>query len=460
MTNCHRAKHEKHLPDHDQYPRLEDMTFRKMDTKAGTEVQSQIDYLLASSPLIARMEHCYTDSRTSRWAPSTEPRKSYHLALVTTFDWKGLWLGEAPRGPGPKRLGGRIKPGPNYAALTPDRAKTIARLVNDSLKRRWKRLRACWGGKRSKQTIRDTLMNDLKSLILRVAKSVLGISKPKPPAAGKGARVEEDDAWRRLVQIVGAALNTTVDSFGKGPKADLEGTEVHAIRAKLALIGVELPTTRKDWLTWWLRRDFHHAEALMDREKLILTDKLAQTNPKRFYAQVTRPFSSSHIQALRKGDKIISTDEGIEDALHGYISGIAKDDQIEAPGPPEEAMSEGPGYRGKPKGLMAHMHMHELQKYLKSLDNTSFAGYDGISPALLKTVFMTTWDIEEPRTKEDKRRDGLSMAFSSYCEAKRHELSYKTGDPLPLKPGPQAEQTITTTCYVFSTSTWKRGMCR
>ena len=54
-------------------------------------------------------------------------------------------------------------------------------------------MRACWLGKRAKSVIRDTLMNDLKCEMLRTAKSVLGVARPKPEDKENKANVDMDD---------------------------------------------------------------------------------------------------------------------------------------------------------------------------------------------------------------------------------------------------------------------------
>ena len=59
------------------------------------------------------------------------------------------------------------------------------------------------------------------------------------------------------------------------------------IRATLLTYGIiDIPTQKDDWLDcqWWRRRNLHRSEALLNREDMVFTDKMATENPKRFFA--------------------------------------------------------------------------------------------------------------------------------------------------------------------------------
>ena len=443
MSDCHGHYTSGDLGQGERYPRLKDMTFLKENSTTRTTTRSKIDYLLASNKLAARLEHCEVDARTRAWTDDGNPRKSFHSAIKATFNWEGMWLAEdAEKGRNPLK-GSSIKAHPNYAALTPATSKTIARMVHERLRRKWKRMRACWTSKtRPKHMIRDTLLRDLKKEMLRAAKSVLGVSRPKRRPGPMSPSAEVDDAWKDLICYVGRALGTTVETIGETSRISLDGPELAAIREKLKSAGVDLPRTRPAWVAWWHRRDFHHAEAIMNKEDIILTDNLAARDPKRFFSQVTKPFSSAKIEALRKGNEVITTDEGIEDELHSYIQGIAAISQHK----PKKGLELPPRAKAKVRnlGMTKFIEMDELILYIQSLDSTSAAGQDGLSPALLKAVLLTTWTEHEPKTDEDKWREGLQTSYSEYCSGKREQLRYKQG-PLPLEPPGDSSPTVAVT---------------
>ena len=442
MVDSHEHYTKGSLPRPTQYPRPEDMSFRALNTNANSSVQSKIDYILTSKKLVPRIDHCAIDTRTQQWTQKGKPRKSYHSALMITLNWEDLWLTSTPKTDRPEVQGAKLRPTPNYAALTPQRAQAISRRVHMRLQRRWNRLRACWKGNRPKHVIRDTLLNDFKSEILKAAKSILGVQRPRRDTRSAGPRVEIDELWKLLVQLVGKALNATVDSMAEGGRIALDGPEIEAIRSALAEKDIMLPLTKPEWTRWWHRRDHHHAEAVINREDLVLTDKLAAEQPRLFYKQVTKPFSAAQIQVLRTKNGVAHTDEAIEAELHDYVQKLAETSPNN-----DRATIELPARRTpKPMalGLMAKIQMDELILYIQSLDSTSSAGFDGISPALLKTVLLTPWKAEEPKTKEDRDREGLVMSLSEWCVGHREELRYKQG-PLPLRPGPETKSTTTVT---------------
>ena len=107
-----------------------------------SKVHSRIDYTYCSSTLAPRLSRCDVDHSPRHWTRSGTPRLNYHAALVTQFTWPGLW-GDA--GPCPAKnaaLKGTTLPRrPNYARLTPERAATISRAVNEDLRGRVAHLR-------------------------------------------------------------------------------------------------------------------------------------------------------------------------------------------------------------------------------------------------------------------------------------------------------------------------------
>ena len=270
-------------------------------------------------------------------------------------------------------------------------------------------------------TQRDTLLSLFKAELLRVAKSVLGKARPAVRPDPPDPATDCDHIWDNLVKLVGNALGITIDAYGTTERARLDGPQIEEARKSL-LEGadIHLPHDHDEWLRWWYRRDFHRAEALINRDSLLLTDAMAIHDPKRFFDQATRPLASSNIQALRdnKG-QIKRTDEAIEEELHSYLQQVAE------PGPP--LPNQGRRHQARQRRrraipgleMMRDITMDEMTRMIQTLDNTSAAGYDNIPPALLKAVTMTLWQSEVPKTDADKARDTLDDKFLTYCQMER-----------------------------------------
>jgi len=188
-----------------------------------------------------------------------------------------MWLTDStpPSPTGVALKGSTLKLGPNYAALTPDKARAISKRFNLNLHSRWKRLRACWKGKKTARVKRDTLVNDFKAELLRVTKSILGVARPQSHHCKASLNPGLDETWNKLIKLVGNALKATIIGYSDNRQADLHGDEMASIRAALLASGIRLPEDDDEWLHWWRRRDYHHGEALMDREAMTLTDKMA-----------------------------------------------------------------------------------------------------------------------------------------------------------------------------------------
>ena len=435
MTDCQR--HFSYSYPH-PYPGPDTMTFTgpgRTDSDI-TKVQSQIDYILCSKSLAGRLANFEVDTRTRMWNANGTERTSFHSALVATLQWNDMWLSDAtpPLPAGEALKGSTLKLGPNYAALTPDKARAIAKQFNQSLHSRWNRLRACWKGHKSARVKRDTLTNDLKAELLRVAKSVLGVARPKSHSHKTGTNPTLDDVWDKLIKLVGNALKATIMGYSDNQKADLHGSEMSSIRATMLAYDIHLPEDEDGWLHWWHRRDFHHGEALMNKEAMTLTDKMATEDPKRFYAQATKPLAWAQISSLRRGRKVITTDEGIEEELHTYLEKVASPGLQQASGTVDRGNKRHKKHHTKVWGLLDAISMTELQQCLQQLDSTSSSGYDGISPALLKIVTTTTWEQEMPKTKADEDSDDLHLRFNQYCAEHRSEMGYKPGKEMPIAP--------------------------
>lgn len=426
MTDALRHKAIQDGRDPSDYPLPKDSTHEQPGQKSSdiTKIQSKIDYILASHNLLARMSYCDIDSRPAHWTETGQKRTNYHCALSITLDWEDMWPTDDTPPDASILRGFTLDATPNYAALTPGKQAAIARRVHQSLFSRWGRIRGIWRkGKSDKATQRDTLTNILKSEFLRAAKSVLGIRKPKKNVESPDA-IWNDALWDELETIVSRALGKTIEAYGPNGMPSLEHGRIIEIRSELHAKEIYLPHDRTGWLKWWDRRDYHRAQATMDRESLVLTDRMATHNPKKFFSQATKPLASSRIAALRRDGRIITSDEGIEDELHSYLERVA--DASERPPAAPDPKRNRKRRRHNPRplnlGLMDQIGREELLRALRTLDNTSAAGYDGISPALLKIVTSCTWQERENKTDADRRQDAIHKKFSTFCIEERNQL--------------------------------------
>jgi hypothetical protein len=310
-ANEQRRKHGTHVRP--PFPARRDMTHTQpgrnaADDPAGIKtILSQIDTIMLSNSILPRVQYGEVDARTRYWGRSEKARKSYHSALVISLVWDDMWRQEdktSPAGTSKQPLlGSTLRPFPNYAALTPEKESTISRRVNTVLLERWRRLRGIMRAGRGKKGQSNMarltqLVNILNNTVLNAAKSVLSTTTPAPPPDDEPL-FDLESKWDDLVKLIGAAIGATMDGHvAAGPKPRLDSPAVTEARAELAAQGVRLPSKREDWINWWHRRDYHKAEALNPSESLTLTDSMAASDPKRFYAQATKPLASSRIHAL------------------------------------------------------------------------------------------------------------------------------------------------------------------
>ena len=63
--------------------------------------------------------------------------------------------------------------------------------------------------------------------------------------------------------------------------------------------------------------------------------------------------------------------------------------------------------------MMRVIDLPTMLRIVGTLDSTSSAGYDGISPALLKAVLTAEWTIQTPRTAEDDLRERIDLKFNA-----------------------------------------------
>ena len=446
MLDCHR-----HLHDNKDgtYPDMKDMTNVNAGSQANgiKTIQSKIDYSLCSKSLAPNLTSCRIDHSPKAWAQ--KPRTNYHAAIITGFEWEGLWNTTDPLGPKAKLKGKKTKNYPNYRKLNKETGPIISHMVQTELRERFPNLRGIWKGQAHDSVKRDQLLHVFKATILKAAYKVLGTAHPSQPTKQK-PNTALAKIWDELVDLVRRALRNTLHSYVGAP-ISLDGPEIEELRNTFTKHGVDLPTTATGWRQWWNKRDDHKADILHPGRDIELTDHLATTNPKAFFAQATRPFSSSKIPSLRTPEGIVATDAGIEHCLTEYLQNMGSPPSPES----EERMDEGPDsktWKNKRKkhkqhlsSMMMEINEHTMIRMVGTL-KTSAAGYDGITPALLKAVLTTTW--QEPRTKTDADRlqESLDLKFNASFKTMRTRLGLREGTAGALRPIPLAGKTRNVTC--------------
>ena len=203
---------------------------------------------------------------------------------------------------------------------------------------RYRNLRGIWSGRKSNAAKRDELLRILKAVILKAAHAVLGTIR-ETSNTRKKADAMMSSRWDSLCDLVRRALGHTLHSH-VGPRISFDGPEIANHRAYFAAQGVALPDTPAEWRRWWAKCDDHKADAMTASADMIITDKMALSDPKRFYRETTKPFSSSKIQALRTTKGTVTSDVGIENALTDYLRHTGK------PTPAEEERSTEPSSAG------------------------------------------------------------------------------------------------------------------
>ena len=234
-------------------------------------------------------------------------------------------------------------------------------------------------------------------------------------------------------------LGHTLHSFS-GPRISLDGPEIAALRPYFSERGVALPTNPPEWRRWWAKCDEHRTYAFSRQRDPQIHDTMAISDPKRFYREVTRPFSASHYTALRTPQGTVTSDEGIERCLTSYLENIGA-----KPDPSVEEKENNPAAlcpKWEGKHLRHRKHLspmmncideHTMMRVLSTVDGTSAPGHDGLSPGLLKAALTATWTEVTTRTPRDDLQDRINLKFNSSFQAMREELNYKEGTAQALR---------------------------
>ena len=304
--------------------------------------------------------------------------------------------------------------------MTPEKASKISQQISDNFKKKWNRMRGIWRSKnKTTRSKAKELIQIFKSEVLKAAKKELNIVNPENKLKIKRSIQEKEKAWDQLTAMIGNLLGITLEAYTSNERPTLDDPIIQRLWGKLHDKTQPIPTSKIGWQNWWNNRDSHRAETIVNRDSLIITDRLAATNPKKFYKQVTKPLQSSHISSLRKSGRIITSDVEIEKELTNFIENLAKPSKTQNQDKPPPELNHEDSIN-----VMEKITMEELISILKTLDNTSSPGYDGISPGLLKAITLNEWEKEVPMTKEDEYQKSLDTKFRKYCEEEEGKNNY------------------------------------
>ena len=417
MTDLHKTMNPHHYTD-DKCARRKTHTH----TQRGPhhEVTSKLDYVWGSKSLIHRLLSCelYDDTKLSK--NRHIPRSRYHSAIITKIDWKGLW-GKSPQDEQQKPFKGiRIKPGPDYSKWTPEKASEISRMVDAELHSLRKPIRDLWKGKATPENKRDGLTSILKKALIRSAKRELGTARGPPAKGHLNSSEQFAIRWDSLTTIIRNMLGHTI--FGKPNPQLMIDPDLAKIRTWFSKRDLQLPDSLNGWSSWWSNRENLKTKAIRKIHDSILTDELARSDPKRFYKQVTKPLESTTITSLRKGDKILTTDEEIEDELKHYLQKMGSL-------PPEDQRNEKNAKMrtfpedGRLKDMMDPITESDMLSISQQMKKNSMYGADTISPMLLKACLHTTWQGQIKPTTKAKKQDDIHKKFFNQMTAERTRLN-------------------------------------
>jgi hypothetical protein len=433
-----------HGTNDDTYPGPADMTntMGAQQSNGIRAIQSKIDYTLISSLACTHLVDCTIHHDPRKWARGKDNRTNYHASIVTRLEWPALWHTDDGLDPQPgtdsNLKGTTLKKHPNYSRMTATRAAKISKNVATAIQAARPTIRGIRRGCKDDSQKRDELYRILTNILYKEATKALGpATTDEPDHAAPPAAAEISVLWGELTRLVHLAIDRTLERYWYAP-VTLDGPEIATIRDALAQHDISLPTTRAAWVEWWKNVDTHRIKALGGQNNLILSDRLATTNPKQYYRQATRPMSSSKIMSIRTAKGTFASDKGIETALTDYLRviGSKPEEEPNPPGPDEECIRPDPVPNPQLKSVMDAISTDTLLHIARTIDSTSSPGFDGIAPSLIKICLLTPWHERRPKTKSDLEQEGLAWKFHTENYGNRHAEGHREGYHMPAMAPP------------------------
>ena len=392
------------------------------------DVYAKIDYCLLSKNLINNITKSDIDHTPKTWGKEfLKERNNYHTAIITDIEWENLYSQPkyqyTPQNS--KKLKGSTLPlGPNMKKLNEQNKILITQEIELELKGKWKTITRISKGKGTHDYKMQTLTNILKKTINEITTKHLGTTKPIK-ATNHNIYIEADDRFNALKKKINKILTPTKDKAPQTNTKELESEDTWQ-EVKWLMenkIMKERPKTIEEWTEWRNNGE----NDLINKRHNIIDDNIANTSPKKLYKQICKPMSSTTITSLWKDGKNITSDECIEDELTDHLRKMGK--HTETPYTFKKI-------KHNPKNTSKHFDqimdtptINEILDNIRNYSNGSAGGYDKITPALLKTICLTEWEITVNKTEKEMKRDQAEMKSSQYL----YELTLEGEKPPDLQ---------------------------
>ena len=352
--------------------------------------------------------------------------------INTTVTWPGIW--DDPTEIHPQHhqetpKGEEVNQGPPATMNNEDKI-TIARRTNKTLERRKEEI---WGIDNSPYMTDiqkcEMLTNILTDVALHQAYAQMGPGVRPDMNSIKDNLAKRDLAWDDLHQGISAATKKGREHLHGFVSRETTKTSIAWLREHK----VHIPTSLDELDLWALAKEHHKSQMTRYGTQCHRTDQLIILRPASLYQTVMVPYASSHIRRLEEGHTTHTSDVGISGVLHRYLEKMA--------GQPEEIKRKHPDeLKGNPhlQNLMAEPTTELVTEVIKALNGKAMAST--LTVNLLKTITLTSWVEQQPKTKAHINRDRASQKLAHIKTLKRHnsEEANRLGTgPTPAPPLPE-----------------------
>ena len=358
--------------------------------------QSKIDYIWASKNLLNNKTKLSVDAAPATWRTGP-PRKNFHSTMTLAIPWPGAW-----RTTTTNTIPHKTKPLRqvlNMHKLDATNREEIVRKIEAAFATldmygRLKRIRQ--DKARSSKSKAAAINKTFHDTLMAVGKEVLGERAECSTHNTRAAEIEDKLAkWDEMHNLIGAWLIQN-DKQRANPQP-LESVP-QALADTLNRHGAAIPVDYKDRRKWWKARDHNRARFLNMGADCLMTDARATTNRKRFVRQFLHPHSTTRISTLTDEGELRTTDSGIKEGLHNFLTRLA--------GSPEPRVRTDWAEYEHDKDLesvTSPTSLEELELLIPDLDPNSAAGE--LPTALVKLATTGTYEETVPKTRKEMERE-------------------------------------------------------
>ena len=384
-------------------------------------IKAKIDYCLITKNLADRLNKCHITDEPKQWTeqhrsnPFAKNRSNFHSIIHSSLSWHNIYEQSPQTKRRSKLKGSQLHLGFNTSDLNDTNKVLIAKEIEEELKLNWKNITKLSKGRGTHQYKMQTLTNKLKKIINTTCSKYLR-TKSQVNTHKYNDYLEAEERFQNLKKEVRKIIDphthnkrTIIPQKDDNPNNQSDKTTLEKLNNSENWYEIKWlidhkvmqnrPTTLNEWIEWYRSGQNHLALSTQSH----LDDKLATTSPKKLYKQICKPMSTTTITSLRKNNKILSSDECIEEELTNYLENIGK------PTKPSPNFTKLPF---DPTQVNTHYDtildtpsIQEILDNITSYYNHSSGGYDQISPALLKTICLTEWDITVNKSDLEIQRE-------------------------------------------------------